>query len=233
MTAPTLSRISAGSSSETVADRLYSVEVGTSAQTVAKMLRVLFPDVVTVLDATWGTGKFWGAPGDHLSVMGLDISPHGRPDVLGDFTRLPFRDGAVDVVVFDPPFISHASKAGTSKVDRRFGSYRSEAEALATVQAGACEAWRVARLGVIVKVQNHIHASVYVDMEAWVRDALAMPVYGHVEQVRPSKIIAPTWSDQLSVWSNSSTFLAFRRGSQMHIRRSVNEPTLFDEQEAV
>jgi hypothetical protein len=221
MTSPHQAAPSAARPAATATDRLYSVETGNSAQTIAKMIRVLFPDAVMVLDATWGTGGFWsphfGARSKY--VIGLDRSPHGRPDVLGDFTRLPFRDGAFDLVVFDPPFISHASKAGTSKVDRRFSSYRSEEEALATVQAGAREAWRVARLGALVKVQNHVHASVYVDMEAWVREALAMPVYGHVEQIRPSKMIAPTWSDQLSVWSNSATFLAFRHGDQRHIRR--------------
>ena len=203
-------------------ERLMSVETGTSARTIAKMLRVLFPDALRVLDATWGSGRFWsphfGARSKH--VVGLDLSPHGRPDVLGDFTRLPFRDDAFDVVVYDPPYLSDTSKAGTSKMDQRFASYRSEDEAHATVQAGAREAWRVARLGCLVKIQGHIHASRYVDMEAWIRAALdGWPLYGRVEQVRPVKLLGANWTDQLSVWSNSATFLAFRHGDQRHVRR--------------
>lgn len=203
-------------------DRLYSVETGTSAQTVAKMLRVLFPDAGTVLDATWGIGRFWkGTPSTGLRVIGLDLSPHGRPDVLGDFTRLPFVDGAFDVCIYDPPYLSDTSRKTASIMDRRFGSYRSEREARSTVQAGAAEAWRVSRLGILVKVQDHCHASLFVDMQGWVRDAIPVPTYGKVEQVRPVKLLDPKWSDQLSVWSNSAAFLAFRRGDQRHVRRAT------------
>lgn len=32
---------------------------GTSAEVIAGLLNVLFPDAVTVLDATYGNGNFW------------------------------------------------------------------------------------------------------------------------------------------------------------------------------
>ncbi len=199
--------------------RLYSIETGTSAQTVAKMLRVLYPDALTVLDSTWGKGRFWVGT-ETVRVIGLDMSDHGRPHVLGDFTRLPFTDGAVDVVVYDPPYLSDTSTKRQSIMDRRFSSYRSETEAQATVQAGMREAWRVARLGVIVKVQDHVHASRFVDMVGWIREAVdGHPVYQRVDQARPVKLTDPKWTDQLSAWSNGATFLAYRRGDQRHIRR--------------
>lgn len=202
-------------------DRLYSVETGTSAQTVAKMLRVLFPDAVTVLDCTWGAGKFWDG-NDAVCVTGLDMSPHGRPSVLGDFTRLPFRDEAFDVVVFDPPYLTDVSKSGTSQMARRFGAYGSDGEIEDSIAAGCREAWRVARVGLIVKVSQHTHESRFVDMQGWVRDALGQALYGQVEQVRRSnKMLGSNWAAdaQLSVWCNSATFMAFKHGDQRHVRR--------------
>ena len=201
---------------------LYSVEHGTSAETVSKMLTVLYPDAKVVLDATWGKGRFWGLlkPPELTMVIGLDLSPHGRPSVVGDFTRLPFADQSVDVTIYDPPFLSDMSKHGTAVMESRFSGYRGEAEARETVQAGAREAWRVARLGIIVKLQDHTHNNRYVDMTGWIREALGQPLYGKVDQLRQAgKIKSPRWGDQLSVYSNSATFLAFRRGDQRHVRR--------------
>lgn len=205
--------------------RLMSVESGTSAQTIAKLLSVLYPDAVTILDATYGSGGFWkGTP--WRDVTGLDRDPSKARNVVGDFTRLPFKDEAFDVVVFDPPYLSDVSRHNPGIVGRRFGSYANQDRARWTVMEGAAEAWRVARLGLIVKVQQHVHASLFVDMVSWIRDALPdQPLYGQVEQVRPVKLTDPKWSDQLSVWSNSATFLAFRHGDQRHIRRSRRSRT--------
>lgn len=201
--------------------RLYSVETGTSAQTVAKMLRVLFPDALTVLDSTWGKGRFWDG-NTAVRVTGLDMSPHGRPAVLGDFTRLPFADEAFDVCVYDPPYLTDVSKAGTSAMGRRFGAYQSDDDIEASIGYGCREAWRVARCGVIVKVAQHTHESRFVDMQGWVREALGHALYGQVEQLRQTaKMVGSNWSsDQLSVWCNSATFMAYRHGDQRHKRRA-------------
>lgn len=200
-------------------DRLMSVEYGTSAQTIAKMLRVLFPDAASALDMTYGSGKFWTGH-EAVSVVGVDISPSRARDACADFTRLPFADGAFDVAVFDPPYLADVSARNPGVVGRRFGSFARQDDVQMAVRRGSAEAWRVARLGVIVKVQIHTHASLLVDMQGWVREMFPVPLYGQVEQVRPVKLTDPKWSDQLSVWSNSASFLAFRHGDQRHIRRA-------------
>jgi hypothetical protein len=202
------------------ADRLYTVEKGTSAQTIAKMLRVLFPDARTALDMTYGSGKFWTGS-DAVEVTGIDIDPSRARDVVADFTRLPFADGSFDVAIFDLPYLSDVSKKNPGLVGRRFGSFPTSLDVECAVRLGCLEAWRVSRLGVIVKCQQHIHASMFVDMQGWVRDAIDHPLYGQVEQVRPSKLLDPKWTDQLSAWSNSATFLAYRHGDQRHIRRQA------------
>lgn len=202
-----------------MSDTLYTVESGTSAQVVAKMLRVLFPDASTVCDMTFGSGSFWRGTDTGVMVTGIDINPDRARDVCADFTRLPFADGAFCVAIFDPPYLANVSKANPGLMGRRFGSYDSVDDVRDAVVAGCREAWRVARIGTIVKVQNHTHASRSVRMTRWVEDAMPHDAYGEVELARPHKLLDPKWSDQLSVYSNSATFLAYRHGDQRHIRR--------------
>jgi hypothetical protein len=116
-----------------------------------------------VLDMTHGNGTFWRGESDVL-VTGLDIVPARARDVAADFTRLPFVDDAFDVCVFDPPYLADTAKAGTSLVGRRFGSYVTQRHVWEAVDAGVREAWRVSRIGVLVKVANHTHGLVAVRM---------------------------------------------------------------------
>lgn len=206
--------------------KLWSIEEGPSARTIAKMLRVLYPDARTVLDLTYGNGNFWSdryPSGLPLDITGVDLDP-SKGARVADFRATGFESGSYDVCIFDPPYLSNTSKAGTSRVGRRFSSYPTEEEAIAAVQAGCREAWRLSKLGIIVKVQDMIHGYRFVDMTGWVRRALPVIPYGRVDQIGPGKIIDPKWTAQLSVWSCSTTFLAFRHGDQRHIRRTRKEP---------
>lgn len=197
--------------------RLYSIETGTSAQTVAKMLRVLFPDAVTVLDMTYGSGKFW-TPYTPWRVTGIDLNPERARDVCADFTRLPFADGAFDVAIFDPPYLIGCSKQETSRMGNRFAFFRTKDDLRDVVCRGAAEAWRVGRIGAICKVQNYEHHGM-VRMTDWMQSVVSEPPYGEVHVVNPAKMMGATWGQQLSVYSVHTTYLAFRHGSQMHVRR--------------
>lgn len=199
--------------------RLYSVMSTPNTETVARMIAVLFPDVGSILDLTYGSGGFWKDSPYASHVTGIDLLPDRAKDVVADFTQLPFKDGAFSLCVFDPPYLADVSKKNPGINGRRFGSFGSQQDVQDAVWRGCQEAWRVASLGLIAKVQIHTHGTKLVDMEGWVRDALMEPIYGRVEQVRPSKLLDPRWSDQLSVWSNSASFLCFRKGDQRHIRR--------------
>ncbi len=201
-------------------DRLYTIEQGTSARAVSRLMALLFPDAVTVLDTTFGSGSFWKGCTLPVQVTGLDINPERARDVCADFTRLPFADSSFDVVVFDPPYQWDMGRGKASVMGGRFGSYQSEQHARETIQGGAAEAWRVARLGLLVKVQNHIHASRLVHMTRWVEDAVPSPLYDELHLTR-RKMVYPKWRDQLSVYRNHATFMAFRQDGPVHRARKA------------
>jgi hypothetical protein len=48
--------------------------------------------------------------GSKRSVLGLDIEILHHPDVVADNTGMPFRNEALDVVVYDPPHIPNQGK---------------------------------------------------------------------------------------------------------------------------
>jgi len=183
---------------------------------VAQMLRVYFPDAETAFDATGGDGGFWDGS-EPVAVTALYIDPqHAANGEVADFRRVGYDDDSFDVALFDPPHI--ADGGGDSIMAEKFGTY-ADADLPDVIRDGAREAWRVARLGVIVKVTDHVHGQRYVLESDWVRQAIGQPPYDEVYQVRSGAMIDPKWEEQLSAYNNGSTYLIFRKGEQRHIGR--------------
>jgi len=131
-----------------------------TATIVRSMLRVFFPDAATALDMTYGLGNFWTTPNTaHVEVA---VSEH-------DFRRLPFPEDCFDGALFDPPHLADSGE--DSPMRERFGTY-TEAELPDTIMEGCKEAWRVASLGCIVKITNHVHGEHFIHERAWVLYAL-------------------------------------------------------------
>lgn len=72
-----------------------------------------------ILDVACGSKMFYFQK-DHPNVTFMDIREHYeeldsghkinvKPDIIGDFRNIPFKDNSFDLVVFDPP---HLIKAG-------------------------------------------------------------------------------------------------------------------------
>jgi hypothetical protein len=200
--------------------RLYSVTTGTNAQAIADILRVLFPDARTVLDPTYGSGRLWSSKYPvPVELTGLDLDPERARDVVGDFRALDFEDNSFDVVTPDPPYQWDMGRGKPSVMGSRFGNYRSEAEARASIQQCVRESWRVSRLGIIVKVQDHIHGQRAHWLSRWVWDALPVEPYDAVHLARRQKITDPKWTRQLSVWRNHATFWIYRKDGAIHRAR--------------
>lgn len=207
-------------------DRLYTVMNETPVQIMSRALPIWFPDARNILDVTYGHGKFWlGEQLENrlrawngLTVYGTDLDPARALTAVADFQHLPFRDGKVDLIVFDPPFHTDMGHATPSVMGARFGTFATIPDLQEAVQAGCREAWRVARLGVIAKVQDYIHASRAVWISDWLRGELGEP-YDVVHQVRKHKITSPMWTRQLSAWRNHATYWAFRKDGPIHKAR--------------
>lgn len=109
----------------------------------------------TVLDATCGGRMMWWNKA-HDDVLYLDrrVVPPGSivqqpmwnvtPDVVADFTALPYADGAFEMVVYDPP---HAPIAEGGIIASKFGTLTD----LDEIVAGLHECLRVSRGWVVFK----------------------------------------------------------------------------------
>jgi len=182
---------------------------------VAQILRVYFPAAESALDLTGGDGGFWDGS-ELLEVTRLVVDPSNGPDEQEDFRSLPhIADGTHDVTLFDPPHVADANP--DSIMAQRFGTMRQD-ELEEAVRAGCREAWRICRLGTVVKVTDHVHSGRYILESDWVRGALGQPPFDEVYQVRASAVIDPKWKDQMSAYNNGSTYLVFRKDGPLRRR---------------
>lgn len=145
-----------------------------------------------------------------IRLIGGDRLPARARDVVLDYEHLPFLDRSVDVVIFDPPFqpqtVDGLIGLKFTKIDGGVAGVER------SVLAGCREAWRVCRIGVVVKVQDYIHDHKPVWMSSWVWEALGEP-YDFVTLRAGQKMSATNWARQLSVRRNHSTFWIYRRRS--------------------
>jgi hypothetical protein len=145
-----------------------------------------------------------------IRLIGGDRLVTRARDIVLDYEHLPFQDRSVDVVIFDPPFqpqtVPGAIGAWFTKIEGGVADVKQ------SVQAGCREAWRVARLGVIIKVQDYIHDHKPVWMSMWIWEALGEP-YDFVTLRASAKPHARNWTRQLSVRRNHSTFWIYRHRS--------------------
>lgn len=72
-----------------------------------------------ILDATVNRGRFWR--GSTRPIVGLDINPMYRPQVVGDGSSLPFREAVFDAVIYDPPHIPNQGRDNQKDFNTRFG----------------------------------------------------------------------------------------------------------------
>lgn len=99
---------------------LPSIWEGSDADLIERMLG-FYPrkPPELILDATINAGRFWVGSG--RSVIGLDVNPRFRPDVLADNRLMPFQDHCFDAVVYDPPHIPNQGNDQSKDFNTRFG----------------------------------------------------------------------------------------------------------------
>lgn len=145
-----------------------------------------------VVDLTYGRGKWWTLydhPGRFLAnVDSIADAPERVSVICEDFRDLgQGHDDMVDVVVFDPPYISMGGRATSTLPDfmDRYG-LENAATTPSSLQAdnerGLREAMRITRPGglILAKCAPYISSGVRQDGDWWARDAaLAMGLAVH------------------------------------------------------
>ena len=88
-----------------------TVTFGSNDQLIADVARLYLADNDVVADVTYSSGRFWKKTDlTRYRFLASDLMP-SRPDVLAaDFRALPYHDGSVDALVFDPPYIHSPGK---------------------------------------------------------------------------------------------------------------------------
>jgi hypothetical protein len=86
-------------------------------EVLASMLAFYAPTATRIVDCTANERRMWKGL-DTGRVSFCDIDPTMRPDFVASFADLPFEDGSVDVLVFDPPHLPNA--ASSPKSDQGF-----------------------------------------------------------------------------------------------------------------
>lgn len=90
---------------------IVSAYIGRNAEVFPQILALHVPEGSTVADVTWGRGVFWEKvpPGRYL-LKATDIS-------MGiDCRTLPYKDGSIDCVVLDPPYMEGLFRKSTSNM---------------------------------------------------------------------------------------------------------------------
>jgi hypothetical protein len=180
----------------------------TNAHIIAKVCRTLYRryGAETAVDLSPGERCFWS----ELVPVGLEVtfSPH-------DFTCTPYADRSFDVPFLDPP---HLAGLGSGSYMRpRYGTYSSK-QLPEIIRAGAQEAWRLARLGAVIKVCDHVNSAHFRRETGWVIDAIGQEPFDIVH-VLHAPVGSQRWPGEfMSARNNGSTLLLFKRGSKYRRR---------------
>lgn len=186
---------------------MNSVILASSAEAVAGMLDlVCAPE--PIVDVTYGSGTFW--KGSQRKVIGSDIDTTRARGFVADFLCLPFRDGSVPTVVFDPPFHPRVNSAEEIRF-KAIGS--NEKEMKAAFIAGVTECWRVCQSYLLVKCQGFVHNHRPQWMPLWAIEVCGDP-FEWLIVWRNGKRVSGRWRATNSLRRNHADYLLFsKRGN--------------------
>jgi hypothetical protein len=91
---------------------IFTAHQGTNEQVFRDVVSLYVATKSTVADVTYGKGVFWkGIPKDRYKLLATDLK-----DGV-DCRKLPYGDGEIDCVVFDPPYMH--TPGGTAHVNHQ------------------------------------------------------------------------------------------------------------------
>jgi hypothetical protein len=194
---------------------LEYMRASTSHEPTRVLVHFAFRDCSSVLDLTYAHGGFWRDPlPPGLRVATNNLDPSSAAELHLDFTRTGLPDAAYDVAVYDPPHV--ADGGAGSIIARRFGTVRGTDALRGLIVAGAREAWRIASVGVLVKVTDHSHGGEFLSQSDWVKAALPVLPYVVLHAYRGGYLRDGKHRVQRVPRSNGAVYLAFRKDGYRH-----------------
>ena len=130
-----------------------------SADALAHLIRFYCPNAPALLDVTYGTGTM--ARKSPIPVLGVDIDPSSRAQIVADSTNLPLKAGSYQAAVFDPPYLygsasSHRGPVGAKTWDEKRTTWKKPMDLVLFSEKIAKELGRVLIPGatIFVKIMN-------------------------------------------------------------------------------
>lgn len=150
---------------ESTNDLVFSSHIGTNDEVFPFVLSLYVEPGSRVADVTYGKGVFWR----RVPQGAYDLLPSDLVDGI-DCRNLPYEDGSIDCVVFDPPYM-HTPGGSAHQNHQNYENYYKNNQAnsdkkyheavLDLYFTAAQEAWRVLRSGgiYVVKCQDEVCAN--------------------------------------------------------------------------
>jgi hypothetical protein len=185
-----------------------------SAEATRRYIHLAFRDAHTAIDLTAAHGGFWKPPvPPALAITTNNLDPSSRADLHLDFTDTGLPDDCFDLAVYDPPHL--ADLGADSIMGRRFGSAAGSEGLDALVTAGVREAWRIARIGILVKLADSSHGGEFLQLSRWVLDQFDAQPYFVAHTTRPP-LEDGKWKVQRVPRSNGAVYLVWRKDGHQH-----------------
>ena len=186
-----------------------------SAEATRRYIDLAFRDAHTAIDLTFAAGCFWKRPNPPgLTITTSNIDPSSAADLHLDFTATGLPDDAYDLAVYDPP---HLADLGVDSImGRRFGTVKGTPGLKLLVTAGVREAWRIARVGIVVKLADHSHGGAFLQLSRWCVQALDVEPYFVAHTYRPP-LRDSKWKVQRVPRNNGADWLIFRKDGGRHL----------------
>jgi hypothetical protein len=203
---------------------LDSVWYGEEDAELVEQLLAFYPrrEPRLILDATVNGGRFWR--GSSRPVIGVDIDARHHPDVCADNGAIPFRSGAFDVVVYDPPHIPNQGRDRSKDFNTRFGlgarSPKENGYSFAhTYPIFMTEAWRVLIedgllfCKIVDYVHNHRYQWAHIDLIRAGQD-VGFTACDCIIKVRKGPIVDPKWKVAHHSRRQHCYWIVFRKSSR-------------------
>lgn len=126
-------------------DIILTSNRGNNADLLASVFDLYAPEGAVIADLTYGKGSFWKRiDRNKYATLVSDIKPGFNVDARIDFRSLPYKDGSIDVIMFDPPYLSGGNTV-VGHIDKQYScdSRTSHQGVIRRYAAGIVESARV------------------------------------------------------------------------------------------